>query len=215
MNQELLISSNWYRATTLTERTALSRTESGQGNLSQIDLDRATRRLQHWRSDPSFDTNTLFADRLAADGVTENQFLHLLGEPVEVLRGRFPAPPAWLTQLTQAFSRPMAADSAPRLEASPQTELVAFVDVVRPLIEQARVEVRDGVNRIQRAHSHLPFEPDTVEKALFAGVPRRLAAMLSRTIALELNVARLQGVLQGERPKERFQSFVQRLSQRD
>jgi type 2 lantibiotic biosynthesis protein LanM len=38
---------------------------------------------------------------------------------------------------------------------------------------------------------------------------------LSRTLVLELNVARLQGLLQGNTPEERFQSFIQRLRQRD
>ena len=34
-------------------------------------------------------------------------------------------------------------------------------------------------------------------------------------MVLELNVARLQGLLQGDTPEERFQSFLQRLRQRD
>jgi len=37
--------------------------------------------------------------------------------------------------------------------------------------------------------------------------------MLSRTLVLELNVARLQGLLQGDTPEERFKSFLQRLRQ--
>jgi type 2 lantibiotic biosynthesis protein LanM len=37
--------------------------------------------------------------------------------------------------------------------------------------------------------------------------------MVSRTLVLELHVARLQELLQGETPEERFQSFVQRLRQ--
>lgn len=39
--------------------------------------------------------------------------------------------------------------------------------------------------------------------------------MLGRTLVLELHVARLQGLLEGETPEERFQSFSSRLRQRD
>ena len=37
--------------------------------------------------------------------------------------------------------------------------------------------------------------------------------MLSRTLVLELNVARLEGVLEGDTAEERFSSFVRRLRQ--
>jgi lantibiotic modifying enzyme len=36
--------------------------------------------------------------------------------------------------------------------------------------------------------------------------------MLGRTMVLELNVARLQGLLEGNTQQERFQSFLQRLT---
>ena len=39
--------------------------------------------------------------------------------------------------------------------------------------------------------------------------------MLGRTMILELNVARLQGLLQGDSANERFRSFIQRLQQPD
>src|SRR5262249_43671383 len=44
---------------------------------------------------------------------------------------------------------------------------------------------------------------------------RELIVMLSRTMILELNVARLEGLLKGETAEERFQSFIERLSRPD
>src|SRR5438270_3115475 len=49
---------------------------------------------------------------------------------------------------------------------------------------------------------------------LAAGLPPKFLWMMSRTLTLELNVARLQGELEGETPEERFESFVRRLSER-
>jgi type 2 lantibiotic biosynthesis protein LanM len=58
-----------------------------------------------------------------------------------------------------------------------------------------------------------PFDPATVGELLYALLPGRLLAVLSGTLALELNVARLQGLLAGETPAERFQSFLAHIRQ--
>ena len=50
---------------------------------------------------------------------------------------------------------------------------------------------------------------------MFSGLPRRLLNVLSRTMVLELNVARLQGLLNGDTPEKRFRSFLELLRQMD
>ena len=64
-------------------------------------------------------------------------------------------------------------------------------------------------------YSDLPFDPNTIETLLFVNLPKRLLSIVSRTLVLELHVARLRGQLQGDAPEQRFQSFTQRLHQRD
>jgi hypothetical protein len=64
---------------------------------------------------------------------------------------------------------------------------------------------------LQAAYTRPPFDPTTVEALLLAHLPAQLTPMLSRTMALELNIARLQGLLVGDTPEERFHSFAQRL----
>ena len=61
----------------------------------------------------------------------------------------------------------------------------------------------------------MPFDPDTVEELFAAYLPQLLFKVTNRTLVLELNVARLQGLLEGETPEERFWSFGRRLEQRD
>ena len=47
----------------------------------------------------------------------------------------------------------------------------------------------------------MPFDPATVEALLLADLPGHLLSMVDRTLVLELNVARVQGLLTGETPQ--------------
>ena len=61
----------------------------------------------------------------------------------------------------------------------------------------------------------LPFDPDTVVSLLFGKLPAPLFDIIGRTMALEVNVARLQGVLTGDTPEARFHSFLRRLARHE
>ena len=128
----------WYHAITLTERIASLRTVQRKMLNGEMNTDLAERRMQRWRSQPPFTTGSYFAQRLAMDGISEDEFLYLLGEPIEAVHGRFPAPPAWLAELAQAFSRPAASDSIPLPEALRGQEMAGFLDAIEPLISQGR-----------------------------------------------------------------------------
>ena len=82
-------------------------------------------------------------------------------------------------------------------------------------MRQGRVQLHQGIDAVMRTSSDGPVDPDTIAELLWANVPERLLTMLSRTFVLELHVARLQGLLHGDTPEERFHSFLQRLRQRD
>ncbi len=215
VNADLLGSSKWYLATTLAERLAHSVPESKGAVHADIDINKARRREQRWRSEPPFATNASFADRLAADGITEHQFFYLLGEPAKAIMERFLEPPSWLAFLTQAFPRPVPTPLAPLSGALPAGDLLGFLNVIQPLIEQARDEFREGLVDIKKSCTHLPFHRAAVETLLSPRLFQELGSIASRTMALELNVARLQDVLVGNTPEERFQSFVDRLARRD
>ena len=59
----------------------------------------------------------------------------------------------------------------------------------------------------------VPFDPNTVLSLLFGMLPPQIVDIIGRTMALEVNVARLQGLLAGDTPEARFLSFLQRLAQ--
>ena len=209
INQASNPSSAWYQAITLSERIASKHPIKKQLHDRKIDAEIAERRMQRWKSQHPFSTDSYFAQRLAINGITEEEFLDLLGEPMEAVRDRYPSPPKWLTDITSAFSPnlPPLSKELHNLEKS------SFLDAIAPLITPGCDRLREGIASLIETQSHLPFVPNTIEEALFASLPEKLLAMLSRTMVLELNIARLQGHLKGDTPAERFQSFGERLRQ--
>jgi type 2 lantibiotic biosynthesis protein LanM len=204
----------WYHALPLTERIALRAGGEAARNGAAAS---AERRLQRWRSQAAFAAGLPFSRRLAQDGITEEDLLHLLGEPVESLRDRSPAPPAWLDELARAFvghALP-AAEGPHAAEQRPGQELLGFLAAAEPLVSRGRGRLRDGIADLARTYADLPFDPGTVEGVLLANLPAVLLPMLARTLVLELNAARLQGLLPGDTPEARFRAFLERLRRRE
>lgn len=224
--EELFQSADWYQALTLTERLrtlrerrlALPRTCQHEALNVIFDAQRAKRRLERWQSQSPFKKDKkddYFAQRLAMDGMTEEEFLDLLGEPPSVVRDRLSATPLWLTNLAQAFTSPISSEAISRLCAKglDGQKMAGFLNAIKPLLHQARHRVQEGVLALIEGQSALPFDPETIVELLFGNLPGRLLMMLGRTMVLELNVARLQGFLDGETAQERFASFLERLRQ--
>jgi hypothetical protein len=205
---------SWYRALTLTERLASSRQDRPATGDVAVEAGRAEQRLRRWRDQDPFATNGFFDRRLAADEMTEHDLRRLLGEPIEAVRDRCPAPPHWLRELDRALSRPAAAPTSSPEEASGRP-LSGFLEIVGPLIRQGRDRLREGIEVLGREHGELPFDGPTVERVLYEGLPGRLIAMMCGTMALELHVSRLRGDLRGDTPEDRFRSFLEHMRQRD
>jgi type 2 lantibiotic biosynthesis protein LanM len=203
----------WYRAAMLLERLS-SELAADKAELTEDEL--ARYRLQSWKAQKPFDDPACFERRLALDNLTEQQLRQALSEPVEALRARFPQPPAWLVELGAAFAQPRVTDFHQLIPKRIQKQpAVGFLHVAAPFIAQALARFDAGIAALTADASPLPFDPSTVKKILFALLPETLLNMLNRTLALELNIARLSGELTGETPKERFQSFITRLSEPD
>lgn len=223
MSNKCFLSPLWYQGTTLLERRATLNTIRNEWpdlqsslfpNLS-VDKNLADKRIQNWRSQPPFTNDSYFAQRLAIDGMTEDEFRSLLGEPTESVRNRFPVAPLWLADLSEAFSHAVATDAASPPDAPPDKKSAGFLSAIEPLINQGRHRLREGLQTLLRTSSCHPFDPDTIEEVLSENLPKQLLMMLSRTLVLELNVARLQGLLVGDTAEARFQNFTQRLRERE
>jgi len=201
----------WYRATTLAERLAAESPGVSREPATEDDLARF--RLQSWQSQVPFDKEDFFAQRLALDQLTVDQLRSLLAEPLEALQARIPLP-EWLPDMADALSQSCSPDLesllADSLKNKPTT---GFLAATTPFLVQALARLDAGIAALTANDAPLPFDVTTVKKILFAHLPEHLLALLHRTMALELNVARLSSELEGTTPEARFQSFLSRFSQ--
>src|SRR5512145_3202482 len=84
MSDNFLLDPSWVRATTLAERAA-----STLDSASSIDHTQAEQRMQRWKAQHPFIDNTIFTQRLASDGLTDQALFHQLGEPNETAHARW------------------------------------------------------------------------------------------------------------------------------
>src|SRR5215210_7344955 len=200
---------------TLTERVAALRQVPSPPPLGETNRDRAARRLHDWRSQPPFATGSYFAQRLATEGITEDELLSILGEPDEAVDGP-PFPPSpWMEELERALADPTPTDgpAIPLPECLRDHAAAGFLLAIEPLLARACARLRTGIRTLIPTRGDLPFDPTTVESILLGHLPVPLLRMLNRTLVLELHVARLQNLLPGDTSEERFQSFLQHLRQ--
>lgn len=72
-------------------------------------------------------------------------------------------------------------------------------------------QLRDGLHEVQSNGLYLPGLVEVIESELLNHLHGRLKLISERTLALELQVAAIQGQLSGDTPAARFDSFTQRL----
>ncbi len=218
--QGLVNNLTWYKALTLRERLASLRTQhSSEQNTASYDPVLARRRLGRWRGQSPFEKDEYFAERLAMDGMTEDEFLTILGESSEALQAGTHEVPGWVQELIQAFEHPGLSELPGAFTRSNVTDdqvanhlqSMSFLPALAPFIIRGIERLKAGIMALAVTSSTLPFDPKTVHQVLFANLPARLLSLVSRTLTLELNVARLEERLTGETPQERFQDFVSQL----
>ncbi|MDB5080411.1 MAG: Lantibiotic modifying enzyme [Chloroflexi bacterium] len=193
---------DWLKALTLPERVnGLSVPSSGKV------VPKATRRLQKWKDQGPFNKADFFTRRLETGGLDEPTLLYLLGEPLETLKNRHPAIPAWLATLARAFENATA--EALSAGYKPDTsEFPLSLLPMKPLVQAGINELRRGFDRLGQIHPDLPFDPENVTGLFLDGLQHSMVSRLNKVMALEVNVARLQGQLQGDTPQARFAGFI-------
>jgi type 2 lantibiotic biosynthesis protein LanM len=205
----------WYAGLTLLERHALlPHPETAAAAMDDEDGDArgapATRtpEMQHrwrcWRQDGPLAQQRLLARRLAADGLSEGRLRQVVHTPVEAVRRACHRPPGWLRTLSDAV------ESVPTERQAVKIRDVCkgFLALVEPLVGRAFASFQTKVRDTLRHYRYVPFTPQTVDRIFFDGLEQQLLTVVSRTLVLELNVARLRGELRGTTPAARFSSFV-------
>jgi type 2 lantibiotic biosynthesis protein LanM len=214
VNRSLAREAFWYNALTLVERVQLNKLN--EGDFVRLDANDAQKRLNHWKAQVPFESGSLFVERLAVDGISESEFFQLLGELPDDICRRIAEPPDWLTQVDLAFTS--VNEPVPSSECLYQIddcfEKFGFLEIIRPLIHKGYSQLYQGCQALLQEYPDAPFDIKAVGLA-FQFLPESLLSMLGRTLTLEMNVSRLQSLLQGDTPQARFQDFVARLKKTD
>jgi type 2 lantibiotic biosynthesis protein LanM len=175
--------------------------------------ERGRKRLAKWKSQPPFDSGSLFRQRLEQDGLTESKLLELLSEHLEDSRQAATEPPDWAVEVAETLGDSTNGDISFGPHRWRDSSHLRFLELVQPFVRRAVRQLRNRLRAPPFLEKPLPFDVDTVERIFVGLLPDRLLPILLRTIVLELNVARVQGLLAGETSQERFESFIERIQQ--
>ncbi|RKH54005.1 type 2 lantipeptide synthetase LanM [Corallococcus sp. AB050B] len=184
----------WERAAFLHEREATG------ADPSTAALQQAEARLQAWRRSTLGD-DASFDERLQGVGLDTASFVRRLAGGTAR-----PEALAWLPLLEEVLADraadlplPAPVDSSPRMRVPSLTR--RFLQL--------------GLRRLRTGVSALTASPEALlsaqaEALLMDALEQRLTQTATRSLVLELNVARLRGELQGATPQARFEDFALR-----
>jgi type 2 lantibiotic biosynthesis protein LanM len=218
---------SWPSALTLLERLALLRSEKlrleepRSENLPKPEMDAALaqQRFTRWQKEKVFaEQEVRIADRLTEVGISESEFLSLLGTPAAELARNVDVPPEWASGIAIGCNgSPLHPCLEQAIQESEQAtgKHARFLVAAAGFIGAAQSTVREGLERLQQRVVELPFNPETIEMVLLKNILGLLSGMMNRTLVLELNVARIQGQLAGETSEERFANFIERLAKQE
>jgi type 2 lantibiotic biosynthesis protein LanM len=202
---------SWFDAVTLLERTSLLAVGVGVREEDSIDRELARRRLDRWRSQTPFTNDEYFKRRLTTEGLTEETFARLLGESAGSLRNRFSEPPVWLQELERLCTA-WAAELAHKVD---RPDEYGFISPAEPMISDGVRRLRHGVDSLRSTYATVPFDPATVIGLLVGNLLPQIGRVVTRTMILELNVARVQGTLHGETAEDRYRDFIAQVKDPD
>lgn len=206
----------WYRAATLAERAACWSEQDAAHLLSTNGRkEKAERAFQNWKAQRPFGIGSFFAERLAMDGITEEDLLALLQEPQESLQERLShlTAPDWVKELQEALETDYS--DFPLLVGQENIfQGFAVLQPFAPLFYGSVVRLHAAIQKLVGEYEALPFDPQTILALLLPNLFQQIGGQVSSTLVLELNIARLRGQLREESPQERFREYLTLLCQR-
>ncbi|MDJ0839116.1 MAG: DUF4135 domain-containing protein [Acidobacteriota bacterium] len=179
---------------------------------TRIPGEKGRERLERWReSGPGF-TGDGFHRRLQTAGLEADDLAWLLEAHNRDHLIAAGEPPAWLHELTEAMAAPGAFDPLPLPEALKNKKGIGFVQPAAPLIHRALQHILARVRELLADNPRLPFDPEKLPLQLCEHLLPGLANITERTLVLEMHIARMEGSLDAETPRERFAQYMASLS---
>ncbi|WP_420628008.1 type 2 lanthipeptide synthetase LanM family protein [Candidatus Leptofilum sp.] len=210
MNNQIVISldnekSHYFQAMNLAERVFhASKTNSQIESFPDSSLDVV---ISDWKQTYPFSEEGAFSQRLEAVGIAEEDLLHYLVQRSSL---RFSNEPEWVKRIEkiwESFDPDKDHVSFPS-ELSARWPETRFLEIFQPFLQHTLLKFEKGITNLSRKYPTMPFEQNNIVKTFLMNVPSLLIWATSRTLVLELHVARLQGDLQADTPRERFEEFL-------
>lgn len=209
----------WAPALTLAERAAARCGDGGDAARDAAIADprdvaiadpAVARRLERWRRQRPFDQPELLSRRLRTDSLTEREFTAMLAEPPASGAG---FPPSWVggVEQTHAVAEAIArvhTDEASLVDERGLAPARAFVE---PFVVSGMTRLFNRASALHDAHPEAPFDPRHATQLFEVSLWGELLTRAAKVVILELNVARVQGVLTGDTPERRFANFAHQL----
>jgi len=199
----------WPSALTLAERAALRR-NVGAGPETEPASPDAPRpsRANRWRSQRPFDRPEFLVRRLRIDGLTEPEFEALVDAPAYAASADC-EPPSWAREVerTDAIAREIAqrSDRSPPVDADGLAPVRAFVE---PFVTAGMARLYARAQSVVSAVPGAPFDAQCATVLFESLLWGHLVGRAMKVVILELNVARVRGILVGETPEARCTHFA-------
>lgn len=209
----------WSPALTLAERARATRhhprrvnADTGAPVSSSSDTP-PSNRLERWRRQRPFDRPEMLARRLQLDALTEPEFATLLAERVDRI-ALSSEPPGWVADVEHAQALANAASAESPVERHDALDTIglelarAFVE---PFVSAGLSRLFARARRIRAHHPDAPFDPERATRLFEPMLWHQFVNRSMKVAILELNVARVQGLLVGETPQARYAHFARLL----
>jgi len=199
--------SDWVAGLTLEERIAIadfSNEEMGEKGHSSNWL------FDEWKSIEPFSKNkTLFKARLAELKINEAQFSKILKHEINLNLAA--APFWWAEKIENVYQENIQVEQIEQKKSSyPELNKLELLRFALPLI----------VDKIESLEKHFSrklentdiFNVNFTISAFLERLLTKISKIASRTLVLEMHCAKQQGLLKGKTPKQRYQDFINLLS---
>jgi len=197
----------WYQALSLSERFASLQAAKKDQIPTDFDKNLARRRVYEYESGKE---NT-HSSQLKRGGYAEEDVLHVFGETADAVQAHTQVPD-WLERLVSVLQNAKDAPEHSFLDTSSNRfSLLSSVDIFTHAYYH---QLRQAITKLAEEYVSVPFHAETIAPSFLSHLVSPLVSILSRTMVLELNVARLQNQLQGETSEERFQDFIRQIRQK-
>lgn len=211
-------SSDWYRAIDLKERIGLL----NKSLPLKTNLELGQQRLKKWRELSPLKKDSIFAEWLNLQGITEEKLLYLLGQSPDDLKNNYETTPDWLKTILRAFTYQSEGKielpvKLPRLVQD--KSIVGFLDTFKPLIDECSKPLNEAIQELndkyKKIYKQLPFDPKTIKDVFLSGFLPELLIELIQIMVKKCGELRQKGMLKGDTPKQRYEYFLAYMRQKD